>query len=314
MPYCKSCGEHYSHGSSGGNIFGYCSSCWEGKKMLFLAIIIIGTLFAFVWKIPKFIYGKAGIKGVLIYFAVLAGLGLGGWYYLESKAEAKRLAIITAEKEAAQVKKATIEAQMLVAKANSNPKDLVAKNAADAAVKKLKEDFGFGIFTDSRDGKIYRTTKIGNQTWLAENLNYNASGSKCYNNDPANCQKYGRLYDWNTAKTACPKVWHLPRQTEWNVLTAMVGGESMEGKFLKAKSGWNENGNGEDKFGFSALPGGYGNSDGSFSYVGSSGYWWSASEHGANNAYYRRMYYDDEGAYWNDDSKSRLLSVRCIQN
>jgi len=167
-----------------------------------------------------------------------------------------------------------------------------------------------GILTDGRDGRKYKTVKIGNQTWMAENLNYNASGSKCYENQESNCQKYGRLYNWYTAKAVCPSGWHLPSKAEWEVLTAAVGGEKTEGKHLKAKSGWNNNGNGLDSYGFSALPGGY--SDGNFYYVGNNGLWWSASEY--SGAYYRGIYYISESADWNSFDKSYLFSVRCLQD
>jgi len=126
-------------------------------------------------------------------------------------------------------------------------------------------------FADARDGKKYKSVKIGTQTWMAENLNYEVKGffvkgvNKCYENKESNCDKYGRLYDWNTAKTACPKGWHLPSKEEWETLTAAIGGEKTEGKHLKAKSGWNKDGNGLDSYGFSALPGSRGKSDGNFS-------------------------------------------------
>jgi len=173
-------------------------------------------------------------------------------------------------------------------------------------------------FTDSRDSKTYKMVKIGEQVWMAEDLNYNASGSKCYKDDPDYCDKYGRLYNWETAKKVCPKDWHLPTKSEWEVLTAAVDGEKTEGKHLKSKSGWNDDkgksGNGLNTYGFSALPGGYGNSVGSFGDVGSHGYWWSASEYNSDRAYYRNMSYSKESASWFNGDKSFLFSVRCIKD
>jgi uncharacterized protein (TIGR02145 family) len=83
---------------------------------------------------------------------------------------------------------------------------------------------------------------------------------------------------------------------------------------LKNTSGWYNNGNGTDQYGFSALPGGYGYSDGSFGNVGNFGYGWSASEYNSYHAYYRYMDYTNDGAYWNDNYKSYLRSVRCLQD
>jgi len=169
-------------------------------------------------------------------------------------------------------------------------------------------------FTDVRDGREYKMVVIGKQTWMAENLNYNASGSKCYDNKPANCDQYGRLYNWETAMKACPKGWHLPSKSEYGKLDDFVGGENTAGKFLRATSGWNENGNGTDKYGFSALPGGLGSFDGSFEGVSMIGNWWGASEYNSSNAYSRDMFYFSE--YFNYDyyNKNYLYSVRCLQD
>jgi len=175
-----------------------------------------------------------------------------------------------------------------------------------------------GTLTDTRDGKIYKTVKIGEQTWLAENLNYEVSGSKCYDNKPDYCKKYGRLYNWNTAKTACPKSWHLPSNAEWEVLTATVGGNNIAGKYLKAVNGWNDykgkSGNGNDKFGFAALPGGDCNQNDYFNHIGNFGYWWSSSESNSNDAYFRSMGDLDDRVYCIISDKDELFSVRCLQN
>jgi len=168
-------------------------------------------------------------------------------------------------------------------------------------------------FTDPRDNKEYKIVKIGTQTWMAENLNYDAPNSKCYDNSPANCDKHGRLYDWNTATRSCPSGWHLPSDNEWEALTASIGDEKTAGKFLKATNGWTENGNGTDDFGFSALPSG--SSGGYFNNIGNHGNWWSASENDANHAYSRGMYNDYEGIARHYNNKSyTLFSVRCLQD
>ncbi len=176
----------------------------------------------------------------------------------------------------------------------------------------------YGSFKDSRDNKTYKSVVIGTQKWMAENLNYagevgNEVG-KCYKDDPANCAEYGRLYSWSTAKTVCPSGWHLPSQAEWNVMTAYIGGESTEGKKLKAASGWSGDGNGTDDYGFSALPGG-GAAYTKFDNVGIQGDWWSSNELEtfSENAYFRRMSNASEGAGWYFTMKSYLHSVRCLQ-
>jgi len=170
-------------------------------------------------------------------------------------------------------------------------------------------------FVDTRDGKKYKTVKIGNQTWMAENLNYETKNSKCFDNDPANCAKYGRLYKWNDAKAICPAGWHLPSAAEWDTLENTVG-SSQAGEKLKSKTGWNENGNGTDEYGFSALPGGSGrSSDGTWWSIGSDGAWWSASEtDDAPYAWQVWMSYEKEdvGGYGND--KANLYSVRCVED
>jgi uncharacterized protein (TIGR02145 family) len=191
-----------------------------------------------------------------------------------------------------------------------------------------------GKFTDTRNNKTYEYVTIGSQTWLADNLNYAVEGSKCYNNSEYNCGIYGRLYNWATAmnlpascnnstcsgriqskhKGICPEGWHIPSQTEWDVLSTYIGGSNTEGRRLKATNGWNSNNHGDDTYGFAALPGGNGWTDGRFSFVGDIGYWWSASEYGSDDAYARYMGYSSEDARWGYGSKDVLFSVRCLQD
>jgi uncharacterized protein (TIGR02145 family) len=169
---------------------------------------------------------------------------------------------------------------------------------------------------------------------MAENLNCDVSGSKCYGDDPANCIKYGRLYDWATAmnlpsscnssncasqvsskhRGLCPSGWHIPSDEEWTTLENNVGGSSTAGTKLKATSGWNGSGNGTDIYGFAALPGGIGYSGGGFNSAGNYGYWRSSSEFSADYAYRRSMDNNLEAFYRSYSLKTHLLSVRCLQN
>ena len=173
-------------------------------------------------------------------------------------------------------------------------------------------------FTDSRDNKVYRKVTIGGQTWMAENLNYAANNSVCYENNTGNCEKYGRLYNWATAKTACPAGWHLPSDAEWTTLTDKVDGSETAGTKLKSSAGWNDyegkSGNGTNEYLFSALPGGYGGSDGAFDGAGYGGLWWSSTEYDAYYAWDRVMNCSIEYVYRDNNDKTHLFSVRCVQD
>ncbi len=180
-------------------------------------------------------------------------------------------------------------------------------------------------------GEAYDAVLIGSQTWLARNLNYNANGSKCYGDSQDICYIYGRLYNWETAmagssssttvpsglRGVCPSGWHLPSTAEWDMLRAAVGGDNTAGTKLKAGAGWNNNGNGTNDYGFSALPGGNGYGD-SFERVGNYGFWWSSTksenENYLNEAYDQIMSHNSERAYQSSADRSALLSVRCVKD
>jgi len=180
-------------------------------------------------------------------------------------------------------------------------------------------------FVDSRDGKSYKKVTIGTQTWMAENLNNEAAGGRCYGDNPSNCAKYGRLYNWDEAYNACPSGWHLPSSDkEWTTLVNYAGGKNIAGKKLKSKTGWNRNGNGTDEYGFSALPGGVATEcemcdlgETEFHGVGTNGSWWSATWGDYEyeyEAWYQAMGHNNTEASGGIASQSALLSVRCVQD
>jgi len=199
-------------------------------------------------------------------------------------------------------------------------------------------------FTDSRDGKTYKTVKIGEQIWMAKNLDYAVEGSKCYSNNETHCNTYGRLYDWNMALKVCPVGWHLPSEDEWEELLNFLNGKKKLGRKnvadkLKSKSGWNsegirdfecwgnncdrnEDGSGTDNYGFTALAGGTGSFDKSFSGAGREGYWWSAqygsgkhvSTSAGGNAYSYYMQWSHNSVIQSSESIFSLFSVRCVKD
>ena len=180
-------------------------------------------------------------------------------------------------------------------------------------------DVAYGSFTDTRGGIIqsYRTVKIEDLTWMAENLNLNTLDSWCYDDVFSNCNIYGRMYTWDAAMSACPSGWLLPTREDWNNLVLAVGDNA--GTKLKSETGYNPNeyvnGNGTDEFGFSALPGGYLTEENHFfDHVGNWGYWWSATELGSDYAYKRVMGFsiDSVDEYWN--FKEFAFSVRCVKD
>jgi uncharacterized protein (TIGR02145 family) len=190
----------------------------------------------------------------------------------------------------------------------------------------------FGTFTDTRDGQTYKTVKMPDgKIWMAQNINYQTeSGSWCYKNKADNCDKYGRLYNWKTAKTVCPAGYHLPSYQEWNSLTQTVGGKRERdkedniswynaGKTLKAKHSWKvyqyKRGIATDDYGFSALPGGFRiPRDGSFGHIDESGFWWTDSER--DSVYNFRqglcMNYDYNDVLESGFIEGYGLSVRCV--
>ena len=205
-----------------------------------------------------------------------------------------------------------------------------------------------GSFTDSRDGRTYEWVEIGNQTWMAENLAYLPTVSPAsmdsevdphlyvYDYDGSNVaeakassyfNQYGVLYNWPAAIESCPSGWHLPSDSEWKELEIFLGmspsdadrtgwrgygPEAEVGRKLKATSGWMNDGNGTNDYGFNAIPGGhfYVNA---FSFL-RAGFWWTSTAITPTSAMPRKLdYYYDE-VYRNGRMKHSGLSVRCVKN
>jgi len=172
-------------------------------------------------------------------------------------------------------------------------------------------------YVDTRDGHTYKTVKIGNHWWMAENLDYyTGSGSFYFDDDSINYAVYGRLYNWSVANSVCSQGWHLPTDNEWKTLEITIGMSPGEANI----TGWRGTGQATDLIeggssGFDALYGGLLHSDGNYYNAGSIATFWSATEYNMSGDYWyrglnsartdiHRYYYSDEYGH----------SVRCIKN
>lgn len=198
-----------------------------------------------------------------------------------------------------------------------------------------------GASTVTFDGYVYNLVGIGNQCWFKENLrsdNYrngdaipgNLSGGQwsstelgaqaVYNNSDVNLAAHGRLYNWyavNDARGLCPTGFRVPTDGEWMVLENFLGGSSVAGGKIKSSSLDTPPWDGTNSSGFSALPGRYRSSTGSFYSEGLSGYWWSASVYSVFVADYAwsRLLFPGNGSVLRNNFNIRSgFSVRCIKD
>ena len=205
-----------------------------------------------------------------------------------------------------------------------------------------------GLPTVTYDGQTYNTVQVFSQCWLKENLNAGEmiAGSQemtdngilekyCCNDDEANCETFGGLYQWDEvmqyvsqegARGICPEGWHIPADHELSVLEGAVDSqygigdeiwENLEYRgfdvadLLKSTSGWLGNGNGSDAYGFSALPAST-CSNGYFYPTGYIAYFWSSTEEDLQNAWYRSMMNTEDQSYRFSYGKENGFSVRCL--
>lgn len=201
-----------------------------------------------------------------------------------------------------------------------------------------------GLVRDG-EGNTYKTQVIGNQTWMTENLRatkfrngtaiplvtspldwyYLVSPGYCiYENNQNNRTDYGILYNWfaidagqDGNRNICPTGWHVPTDSEWTILTTFLGGDSAAVGKLKETGlkHWKEgNNDATNETGFSALPGGVRDFDGTFYGLGYYGGWWSSTELVKGGALCRYLGYDGSGGFSWGRFEQDGFSVRCIKN
>ena len=190
------------------------------------------------------------------------------------------------------------------------------KKCVNSEWKSFDPQYVTGVLKDT-DGHSYKTVAIGNQLWMAENMNRVTDGSYCYEENAANCDIYGRLYTHGAASQVCPKGWHLPDQTEFSTLISSVGGSDNAGYLLKSTTRWVEErmgGNGSDRYSFRALPAGQRKSDGSYAKVNYETWFWSTTRSSALSYYALYFMNIVDDGYVSAVGDETANSVRCIQD
>lgn len=184
-----------------------------------------------------------------------------------------------------------------------------------------------GSFKDQRDGKTYKTVKIGTQTWMAQNLNYKAVGSVCNLDGKSNTQcEFGRFYPYDVAMRACPAGWHLPNKEDLLLFQDLTFANSKEtnsahiGTLLKSKSGWKHHegvADGTDFYGFNSYPAGAILGTTEIISIGEASDYWSSStkENNPKHAITWGFHWENETfGIWESDKEICFHTVRCIKN
>lgn len=233
--------------------------------------------------------------------------------------------------------------------AESSSSEVSSSTVVQPCKTKTEDNCIYGTLYDERDGKTYKTVKIGSQEWMAENLNYSDSAktpslkgkSWCYDNKETECSETGLLYLWTAVidsialatndknpqncggiyacslpepmQGICPVGWHIPEVSEWRRLFAAIGGVENAGKLLKSQTSWYENGNGLDSFGFSVFSVGYRSPTGSLGDRRFYTFFWTYRIEDNGMARSIRLKYDEDFVKEIETQKYGF-SVRCVKN
>jgi uncharacterized protein (TIGR02145 family) len=162
-----------------------------------------------------------------------------------------------------------------------------------------------GSFKDERDGRLYKTVQIGNQIWMAENLNYQFHQSFCYDKNKKNCEQYGRLYNWQVAQNICPKGWHIPSTDEFEALINNISEDNKRGFLSSSAKGFID---------FSIHSGGCKNAYGFYRNIGSHINYWTSVKRENYSAWFLNIEDKQNRANIYYDDISNAFSVRCIKD